>query len=45
MVSSEDFKKVVIEKEAICLPVTSCVPLLVTEKKMKCSALPTVTRK
>lgn len=45
MVSSEDFRKVVIKKEAICLPVTSHVPLLVTEQKIKCSALPTVTQK
>lgn len=45
IVSSEDFRKVVIKKEAICPPVTSRVPLLVTEQKMKCSALPTVTRK
>lgn len=31
VLSGEDFRKVVMEKEAICLPATSCIPMLVTE--------------
>lgn len=45
VVSSEDFRKVVIKKGATCLLATSCILMLVTEQKIKHSAFPRVTQK
>lgn len=45
LVSGENFRKAVIEEEAIYLPETSHIPILATVQKTKHAALPKVTRK
>lgn len=45
VVSSENFRKAVIEEEAIYLPASSCIPKLVSEKKIKHPALPNMNGK
>lgn len=45
VVSSENFRKAVIEEETIYLPASSCIPKLVTEQKIKHPALPNVNGK
>lgn len=44
VVSCENFRKVVIEQEAIPLTAASLIPMLATEQKIKHPALPKVTR-